>query len=369
MTDENFDEQIILPLFEESDKVQLLQRITSHATYNLDTSEYHEENIAEYQSKFGDLPEELQLLMDARPLSPESNKEEENSQTLSEINQLGLEYQNNDSEKFNEQMLLMQEKQKEIASDILGVKISNVYIEENWNFPFKDSSKVNIINNENIVPLCNIPEKIPDHLKIIKQTEMFQMISEKYSEDIIMIDISDERYSGGWIHYDFSVTSSDSNETQQMNTHFHLDSCTGEKIPPDVLMCKNQGDEKSRTHTQIKSEINASLKNYDEFCVIEYGDWHQRLNKYQQKIQSGLESKHQKLAEMDSNQQQYSHDEIFVVMMDTWSTGLENNILNHLSSSPYEFDVDNNEELAEYRQKFGELPKELRNLIEQRPLE
>ena len=126
MTDEHFDEQIILSLFEESDKVQLLQRITSHASYNLDTSEYFEENIVEYPSKSGDLPEDLQLLMNARPLSSEFNKERKDSQMLYNINQLGLEYQkSNDFEKFNKQMLLMQEKQKEVISDILGVKISN----------------------------------------------------------------------------------------------------------------------------------------------------------------------------------------------------------------------------------------------------
>lgn len=68
MTDENFDQKIISPLFEESDKLQLLQRISSFASDSLGTNEFLEENIAEYQSKFGDLPEDLQLLIDARPL-------------------------------------------------------------------------------------------------------------------------------------------------------------------------------------------------------------------------------------------------------------------------------------------------------------
>ena len=347
----------------------LLSNIAGNIVHDYLEDEKTQNMIREYNEKYGDLPDELLELLDEKPSLPESNKEEENSQILSEINQLGLKYQENgEDEKFNEKMLLMQEKQKEITTDILGVKISNVYIKENWNFPFKDSSKVNILNTENIVPLCNIPEKIPDHLKIIRQTEMFQMISEKYSEDIIMIDISDERSSGGWIHYDFSVTSSDSNETQQMNTHFHLDSCTGEKIPPDVLMCKNQGDEKSRTHTQIKSEINASLKNYDEFCVIEYGDWHQRLNKYQQEIQKEMRLQDQKLSEIDSDENQNRYDEFGYKFTRDLSLGLENNILNDLSANPYDFD-ENSEDLSKYKKRFGELPQILSELIVQRPSE
>jgi len=67
MTDENFDQKIMSPLFEESDKLQLLQRISSFASDSLGANEFLEENIVEYKSKYGDLPEDLQLLLNARP--------------------------------------------------------------------------------------------------------------------------------------------------------------------------------------------------------------------------------------------------------------------------------------------------------------
>ena len=128
-------------------------------------------------------------------------KIEKYADILSEINQQGIIYQNDgDSEQFVHQMNMMQQNQKEITSKILGLDINEAYVAEGWNFPFGESSKVTIRIPEFKKPVCDIPEKIPSHLQLIGQSEMFQMFAGKYSQHDLTIDISDERNHGGLIH-------------------------------------------------------------------------------------------------------------------------------------------------------------------------
>lgn len=209
------------------------------------------------------------------------SQEQTDVKALSEINQLGLLYQKNeDTEKFEKQMKLMQEKQRGIASHHLGINISKAYVKENWNFPFSEPSDVTINIPEFKKPLCKIPENIPSHLQNIRQSEMFQMFAEKYSQHHIMIDVSDERYHGGLVHYDLIATSD--NKEQTASTNFHLDSCTGEMKWSNNLGCKDTRNDE-RAHTVIKSEIYSSLKS-KEFCNIELEPWHERIRDYQLKI-------------------------------------------------------------------------------------
>ena len=91
----------------------------------------------------------------------------------------------------------MKEKQKEIASKILGVNISDAYVAEGWNYPFRDKSEIRPMAGTEPITTCNIPERIPIHLQKIRQSEMFQMFVGKYSQHQLMIDISDERYHNG----------------------------------------------------------------------------------------------------------------------------------------------------------------------------
>ena len=279
------------------------------------------------------------------------------AEILDEMNQDAAIYQkNNNQEKFEKQLILMKEKQKGIASSILGINISDAYVAEGWNFPFKGSSEVTVFNPKFEKAICNIPEKIPAHLQKIRQSEMFQMFVGKYSQHQLTIDISDERYGEGLVHYDLIATSDD--ELFTARTYFHLDSCTDEMKWPYFLLCK---DTKSDEHiaTRIKSEIISSLQN-NEFCDIEFEPWHQDLRDYQAKISEELHRLTQVEVPMDSegipSQKFFS---------DFQRLGLLNDIIRYYESENSDYDK-MQDDLTEYNKKFGSLPEELSEIIGQR---
>jgi len=276
--------------------------------------------------------------------------------TLAEINEEAVIHQKNgNQEKSERQLNLMKEKQKEIASKILGVDVSDAYVAEGWNFPFKKSSDVTIVGPEFKKQICNIPEKIPVHLQKIRQSEMFQMFVEKYSQHQLMIDISDERYGIGLVHYDLIAASDDGSFTA--STDFHLDSCTDEMKWSYFLSCK---DVKSDKHisTRIKSEIMSSLES-TEFCDIKFEPWHQAIRDYQLKIADELDRLHQKRASATGE------DESYELVSELNRLGLLNNIVRHYESGDTEASKIQ-EDLREYELKFGSLPDELLDVIEQR---
>jgi plastocyanin len=276
---------------------------------------------------------------------------------LAEINQNATIYQkNNNQEKFEKQLILMKEKQAEIASKILEVGISDAYVAEGWNYPFKESSEVTVFNPEFKKPLCNIPEKIPIHLQKIQRSEMFQMFAGKYSQHQLTIDISDERYGGGLVHYDLIAKSDDRSFTA--STDFHLDSCTDEMKSPYFLFCK---DTKSDEHiaTRIKSEIISSLES-NEFCNIKFEPWHQAIRDYQTKISDELRRLSQGEVPIDSDG--VSSHKFF---LDFQRLGLLNDIIRYYESENLDYEKIQ-EDVAEYNKKFGSLPDELLELIKKR---
>ena len=287
----------------------------------------------------------------------DSNDLENYAAILTEINQKVIIHQkNNNQEKFEKQRILMKEKQTEIASRILGVGISDAYVAEGWNYPFKEQSEVTVFDPEFKKPICGIPEKILDHLQIIQQSEMFQMFAGKYSQHQLTIDISDERYSNGLIHYDLFATSDDGSFTAR--TYFHLDSCTDEMKWPYFLFCN---DTRSDEHisTRIKSEIISSLEN-DEFCNIEFEPWHQDLLDYQAKISDELDilTQSEVSADSDGNASQK-------FFLEFKRLGLLNDIIRYYESENSDHEK-MQEDITEYNGKFGSLPEELLELIEQR---
>ncbi len=289
-------------------------------------------------------------------LSSNNIQEKTDAETLSEINQLGLLYQKNkDVEKFEKQMKLMQEEQKVVTPRYLGINISEIYIKEKWNFPFMEPSDVVIHNPELIKPVCKIPENIPYHLQNIRQSEMFQIFAEKYSQHHIMIDISDERYAGGLIHYTIITTSE--NESFTASTNFHLDSCTGEMKWSNNLSCKDTRNDE-HMYTAIKSEIYSSLEN-KEFCNIKLESWHQDLRIYQIKISDELHKLTQEKVPINSDGNQ-SHR----YFLDFKKLGLLLDITRHYESSVLDTEK-LQEDLKEYDRIFGSLPDELLELLEQ----
>ena len=272
---------------------------------------------------------------------------------LAEVNEEAVIYQKNgNQEKSERQLNLMKEKQKEIASKILGVNISDAYVAEGWNYPFRDKSEIKPMAGTEPITTCNIPERIPIHLQKIRQSEMFQMFVGKYSQHQLMIDISDERYHMGLVHYDLIATSDDGSFTA--STDFHLDSCTDNMKWSYFLLCK---DVRSDEHisTRIKSEIMSSLES-TEFCDIKFEPWHQAIRDYQLKISDESYKLHQKMASATGE------DESYRLVSELNRLGLLNNIARHYESGNTDAS-EIHEYLRKYEKQYGSLPDELLELI------
>ncbi|MDH5463726.1 MAG: hypothetical protein OEW49_05400 [Nitrosopumilus sp.] len=124
------------------------------------------------------------------------------AETLDEINrQATIQKNNNNQEKFYEQTMLMEEKIKQIASDSLEMNITIALVDlsdpetgiGSDNFPFRNSSEIEISKDKEPFPICDIPEKIPIHLKKFLDEPIFAMFSKKYSDQNTELVIMDER--------------------------------------------------------------------------------------------------------------------------------------------------------------------------------
>ena len=351
----------------------LLSGIVGNIVQDYLEDEKTQDMIREYNKKYGDLPDELQELLDARPIS-KSNLETKNNDndddydmqeyanTLSEINQRAITHQKNkEMEKFNEQMNLMEEKQKEIASNILGVPLSKVYVNSPFNFPFRDSSQVKHVNPEKQSTVCNIPKIIPTHLQTIQNSEMFQMFSEKYSSYPLTLEISDERNFESTVHYTLSATSDD--ENYYASAYFHINSCTGDTDPYLNLHCKNQNTDDFK-HAFLFENIVMSLED-EAFCTITFMPWQEELFAYSENISEKAEKIHQKIMEgMDSN----DPDDMTTLMFDAKELELLNRIGYEATRNLDEDYLKNSELIIEYNEKYGDLPDELQELLDARPI-
>ena len=345
----------------------LLSNIAGNIVQNYLEDEKTQDMIREYNEKYGNLPDELLNLLDVKPLSsPESAKYEKYSQTLFEINKIGLEYKkNNDSEKFNEQILLMQEKQQEIASDILGVKISDVYIDKDWNFPFRNASDIEPFpNEEQTFPICDIPKNTPTHLEKIRDSDMFSMFSEKYSKNDIEFEMYDERNYNSIIHYSIRAISEDQNRSAGI--FFHVDSCTGKISVPYNLDCRDNislQDEgiRNQLQTRFVDEIQSSLDS-EEFCVIELEPWHQKMREYHADIGEQIQQIVVGFGESGKNED-INQEDAFRLDLEFQRLGLLNDLVRSATSGTME-DEDTPELIAEYIKKYNELPDDLKLLLE-----
>ena len=299
----------------------------------------------------------IALLFGSDKFSENNAMIKSDAEILEEINKQGIIYQKiANQEKFDEQMKLMQKKQKDIASEILELNISDAYVAAGWNFPFKESSEVTVVNPEFNDPICDIPEKIPNQLQKIQQSEMFQMFAEKYSQHQLMMDISDERNSIGLVHYDLIATLDDG--LFSASTDFHLDSCTNEMKWSYFLSCKDMRNDEYIS-TRIKSEIISSLES-KEFCNIKFEPWHQDLRDYQDKISNELYELTQGEAPVDLDGNPPHR-----FFSDFGRLGLLNDIIRYYESDNPDHEK-MQEDVREYNRKFGSLPEELLKIIEQR---
>ena len=279
---------------------------------------------------------------------------------LAEINEDAVIHQKNgNQEKSERQLNLMKEKQKEIASKILGVYISDAYVAEGWNYPFRDSSDIEPLPGQETFPICNIPENIPFHLETIRDSEMFQMFAEKYSKYPLTIDISDERRHNSGVHYDIIAASEDGN--YRASTYFHINSCTGQSGPYLNLHCSGPTQEDSK-YAYLMENIVDSLDD-DTFCTIFFKPWQEKLFEYSESISEESKKIQQQL---QMNMKSEDTDEL----REIFSEMKRLELLNRIS-----FDATRNtddegkwvtKDILEYNERYGELPKELLELIEQR---
>ena len=281
---------------------------------------------------------------------------------LNEINLQATIYKNNNDEKnYHEQVVLFEEKIKQNAINFLDMNIIDVSVDltdpetgiGSFNFPFRNSSEIKISPDKEPFPICDVPEKIPTHLKKFLDEPIFEMFSEKYSKYDTELTIIDERGLDSQIHYGLYVISEDG--LLSASTTFHVSTCTDE-IQEDfpLLSCRNIVD--NEIHQSFnQDDIIASL-NLVEFCTIPLDLWRNSIHEYGMTIQK------QRLDLFDTSFEPKNHDEMRQM-------GDEHERLDSVRGITFLIVNDGlnsettQDKIQEYNEKFDSLPDELLELI------
>jgi hypothetical protein len=288
---------------------------------------------------------------------PKPSSLEKHSGEIVQINEKSKRYQLiDDVQKFNESKKLMQEKLKEISFDYLKIKISNVTLLDGY-YPFRD---VNYrIEKFDIDPssICEFEQKIPLHMQKISQTDHFQIFAKKYSSYPMELTIFDERNDISNIHYGL-IASNDKN--QSASTYFHFDSCTNERTDkkPFHLYCfDGNNDYKFAT-----SNYDLVMSNYsnDHFCKMELDSWRQSLYDYSKTLQEK-----QRQLEIKSMESIVDQESQWMFLSEMNKQGELRGLVGYMIHN--DFDEQNlQEKIEQYERKYGSLPDELLELIENR---
>ena len=282
---------------------------------------------------------------------------------LREINLQATIYKNNNDERnYHKQVVLFEEKIKQNAINFLDMNIIDVSVDltdpetdiGSFNFPFRNSSEIKISSDKESFLICDIPEKIPTHLKKFLDEPIFEMFSQKYSKYDTELTIIDERGLDSQIHYGLYVISED--RSFSASTTFHVNTCTDE-IQEDfpLLSCRNVVD--NEIHQSFnQDDIIASL-NLAEFCTIPLDSWRNSIHEY------GMDIQKQRLEIFHESFEPKNHDELRQM-------GDERERLDSLRGIT--FLIVNNgldskttqDKIQEYNEKFDSLPDELLELIE-----
>ena len=304
------------------------------------------------------------LLLDINTFSENSTITKSDAEILDEINmEATIQKNNSNQQKFHEQAALMEEKIRHIASDSLEMNITTVMVDLSDpetgiggnNFPFRDSSEIEISKNSESFPICNIPEKIPTHLKKFLDEPTFAMFAKKYSEHSTELVIMDERKSESQVHYGITAKSKDGLFTA--STTFHVNTCTDEIMEDfPYLFCRNvESNEMHQSSNQ--DDIVASLQ-LEEFCIIPLDPWRNSIHEFGKKVQE------KRLVFFESlesdNPENIQKDWVERERLDT---------LRHITflivNSGLESDI-TQKTIKGYNEKFGNLPDELLEIIEKR---
>ena len=270
---------------------------------------------------------------------------------LHEMNMQGIIYrQNGEQDELDRQAALFQQKLEEVANDSLGIRVS---VPDSTFFPIRAGSELEVREGEEPAWACDVVEGMPAHLQEMRRAEMFQMFAGKYSGYQVELVLQDEREGGySWFHYGFYATSGDG---KYASTQFHVDSCTNEITDFDgyFLTCRDI----ARDYvfgTGNHDDILASL-NHDEFCVIPLDPWRQSVHDYLKTIDDKLVQYHKEITDYESLVAVESEIDRLAGLR-----GIANTIVRG-----YE-DMVTQETIQEYRDRFGPLPDDLRELLEQR---
>ena len=305
------------------------------------------------------------LLLDSNIFSENDTIMKSDAEILEEINKQATIHKNNSNlEKFREQVVLMEEKTRHIASDSLEMNITIALVDLSDpetgiggnNFPFRNSSEIEISKDKEPFPICDIPEKIPTHLKKFLDEPIFAMFSKKYSDQNTELVIMDERPGESLVHYGITATSEDG--LFSASTVFHVNTCT-DKIKENfpLLFCRNIAQ--NELHQSFnQDDIIASLQ-LEDFCTIPLDPWRNSIHEYGKTIQE----KRLELFDMESKSDNPEKIRI------NWDEHERLDSLRHIT-----FLIVNNglesemtqKTIKEYNKKFGSLPDKLLDVIEQR---
>ena len=305
------------------------------------------------------------LLLDTNTFSENNTMKKSDAEILDEINTEATIHKNNSNQqKFRDQAVMMEEKTRHIASDSLEMNITTAKVDLSDpetdiggnNFPFKDSSEIEISKDRESFPICNIPEKIPTHLNKFLGDPTFAMFAKKYAQYPAELVIMDERKYESQVHYGITAKSNDGLFTA--STTFHVNTCTDEIMEEfPHLFCRNV--ESNEMHQSLnQDDIVASLQ-LEEFCVIPLDPWRNSIHEFGKKVQEKRLKFFEKSSESD-NLENIQKDWVERERLDS---------LRHITflivNSGLESDT-TQKTIKEYNEKFGGLPDELLEIIEQR---
>jgi hypothetical protein len=253
---------------------------------------------------------------------------------------------------LDQNRLKMKKHLEAITSSALGINIDSIYLKEDWNFPFRDSSEVKHTREEyENNPVCNILPNLSLHLQSIRQTELFQMYGKKYQNYFIELDIADERYDNSTVHYGFSAKSGNNHAS----THFHVDSCTGQTSDYLYLRCHDLGIGNG-TGSNYRNEVITSLQS-DEFCEIVLEPWRAKLAKYNEKISNDVHAYLEKI-QQDSN----DPDDMIPITKDLHRLNQLSDMV-RLAMDGNHNDAEFSEKMKKYELRYGSVPDEFLELL------
>ena len=278
---------------------------------------------------------------------------------LDEINKIAINhYKNNENEKVDEQRVLMKAKLQRLASDSFVVNVTKVYLEDGY-FPFLPASELTQVDQESDKPICDFASNMPTHLQKIPESEMFQLFMKKYSKVPIEFHVQDERRHGSDAHYGVYAISDDENYSAGM--YVHVNSCTNEVLSNYYLSCHDKTKDHGVMIANTIERVLSSLE-HEDFCTVPLDIWHQAVYDYGQ-VLSDQTRKHFAKAETMSK----DYDTVMKFQNELERFGALNEIQNSLYQDNSIHVIQKN--IQEYTLRYGQLPAELQELFDTRPVE